>query len=180
MLHSRARSHPNLPFTSPCVSVCRLPLFNYSPMMAFQLKTIPPLTPPHVALCSAQLFSLVLFPPFLLFPPPSRPVSSSLSCCQPFILSCSTANSPADVPPLFKSPNLEVSHLHTGPDNPRVCLLSPSPPLSLSPPSLHAVSSHVRETCRHPSATFDHCFCWEPSSPLLCLGVARNRQRVKE
>lgn len=36
--------------------------------------------------------------------------------------------------------------------------------------SLNRASSHVRGTCRHPNATFDHCFYWEPSSSCCALG----------
>lgn len=36
--------------------------------------------------------------------------------------------------------------------------------------SHQTISSHVRKTCRHPSATLDHCYCWESSSSCSALG----------
>lgn len=75
---------------------------------------------------------------------------------------------------LYISPNLEVSHLYSSLTS-NGCVSPPFLASSFQTPLCHRSSrctifSHVRETCRHPSATFDHCLYWEPSSPCSALG----------
>lgn len=158
-------------------------------MTAFQLKKIPrlSLSPPHVALCSAQLSPLMLFfsftPLFRLFSPSCLPF---LSCLKPFILSRAQPLPPPKPPPL---------PLHTSHPPPPPILRYPisprgltsngcvSPPFSsrlllFRPPKTRrrhcsprqTIYSHVGETCRRPSATFDHCFYRESSLPCSALG----------
>lgn len=138
--------------------------------------------------CRALLnptFSLALFSPLLSFSAYFHPMSAFLSCLKPFILSCTPPPSPPP-PSLYISPNFEVPVSTWAWQVKGVSLLLFSPPPSCSSKSCsaidlphHTISSHVRETCRHPSATFDHCFYWDPSLPCSALGWQR-RQSVKE
>lgn len=130
-------------------------------------------------------FSLALFSPLLSFSAYFHPMSAFLSCLKPFILSCTPPPSPPP-PSLYISPNFEVPVSTWAWQVKGVSLLLFSPPPSCSSKSCsaiylphHTISSHVRETCRHPSATFDHCFYWDPSLPCSALGWQR-RQSVKE
>ena len=79
------------------------PVFNYSPMTAFQLKPSPPAftqNPPHVALCSSQLHLSSFSASF-------HPMSGFLSCLKPFI---HHHQQPSPLP-LYISYNFEVSDL---------------------------------------------------------------------
>lgn len=135
------------------------------------------LSPAHVALCSAQLslssFFLLYFSFPLLFTPclPSFHASNLSSFpaphhCQP---------SPATTLPPYISPNPEVPIFTQAWQAMGVSFLLflTSSPYSFKPLSaiyLRTASSHVRKTCRHPSATFDHCFYWDPLPPCSALG----------
>lgn len=151
----------------------------------------PALSSPHVALCSAQLFLspffLLYFPFPLIFTPclPSFHASNLSSSLAPHHHHHHHQPSPTH-PSLYISPNFEVPVSTWAWQVKGVSLLLFSPPPSCSSKSCsaiylphHTISSHVRETCRHPSATFDHCFYWDPSLPCSALGWQR-RQSVKE
>ncbi|CAB1429915.1 unnamed protein product [Pleuronectes platessa] len=115
-----------------------LQLFTYDGF--FNSRRSPGSPPPvHVALCSAKLSPLSFFLLYSSFPHPFTPISASLSCLQPFILSraptTTTNPSPAATPhPLHISPHLHVSHLFSGLTS-NGCVPPPPPP-SLSFPRL--------------------------------------------
>lgn len=185
VLLSLAHTHLHLCLWLYCMWMCRQPSLSSIIHLwrLFNSRRSPAcLFPPRVALCSAQLSLSCFFLLYFSFPPLFTLMSAFLSCLKPFILSCThppltTNPHPPPSLPLYISSNLEVSHLYSWLDKKWVCLSS----FFLPPPStlltlLHhcsshqTISSHVRETCRHPSATFDHCFCWESSSPCSALG----------
>lgn len=163
-----------------------MPVFNYSPMTAFQLRKIPrlSLSPPHVALCSAQLSPLMLFFSFTslfrLFSPSCLPF---LSCLKPFILSRAQPLPPPNPPPLplhtsqppilrypISPRGLTSNGCVSPPFSPRLLFFRPSKTRRRHCSPRQTICSHVRETCRHPSATFDHCFYRESSLPCSALG----------
>lgn len=164
----------------------QLRLFNYSPVTAFQLELSLLLmsrsAQPNFSSCPFFSFTSL----FRLFSP---------HVCLPFmpqtfhpLLHPTTVTTTHPHPPIPLFTSLPISRYQAllGPDKLRVCLSSFSrllPPAlpNLAPPSLshHTIPSHVGETCRHPSATFDHCFYWDPSLPCSALGWQR-RQRGKE
>lgn len=130
---------------------------------------------PHVAICSAQLFSCYLFsPPFS-----SHCHIFSLCVCRAFMPPTFHPPLPPTPPPPSPFTSLAI------PRNPipaRAWKVK-GVPLSSSHllhrllqtllrhlASQNTASFHVRGTCRHPNATFDHCFYWDPSPPCCALG----------
>lgn len=174
---------PPLPLTWLYVSVCVgsracLQLFTYD---GFSTQDDPPARLPPPMSFSAQpnflshpFFSFTSL--FRLFSPhvclPFMPQTF-----HPFLQTTTTLHPPPSLPSLYISPNPEVPHLY-------LCLTSNgcvSPPflaLLLLPSKLR--SAIALPTTQSPlmsgkpvgirSATFDHCFYWELSSPCSALG----------
>lgn len=159
-------------------------------MTAFQLKKIPrlSLSPPHVALCSAQLSPLMLFSPLLLFSASFHPHvclsfhASNLSSSPapnpyPHLNhhhSPSIHLTPPPHPPVLRYPISPLGLTSNGcvsPSfSPRLLFFRPSKTWRCHCSPRQTIYSHVRETCRHPSATFDHCFYRESSLPCSAFG----------
>ena len=162
--------HPCLWLACECVCVCvcvwryRLPVFNYSPMTTFQLEPPPPHPPCRAQFSSALLnffpSALFLLSLFRLFAP-----SSSFHAWN---LSSPPSPLPRHPSQSWGIPSLPWKLMGVA----LLFLLAFHPPNFCTTIALPTKQSPLmsEKTCRHPGATFDHCFCWESSLPCSASG----------
>lgn len=115
------------------------------------------------------------FSSLLLLTKSFHTISASLLCLRPFIL-VGTQPPPTPAlgllhPPSFSPLLYSTSLISTLPPSPRRAQNA------LHHNSSHnTISSHVGRTCRHLSATFDHCFYRGTLISLRCLGGGKNER----